>query len=48
MQETSTSREQTQPPPPGFLFDLLFALEDGDNIFLENVSLCLNYTALQP
>jgi hypothetical protein len=47
MQETSTSRQQTQAPPPGFSFGLLFTLADGDKIFHENVRLFLNYMALQ-
>jgi hypothetical protein len=32
----------------GFLLGLLFDPEEGDDIFLRNVSLSLKYTALRP
>jgi hypothetical protein len=32
----------------GFFLGLLFNPEDGGDIFLENVKLSLDYTALQP
>jgi hypothetical protein len=31
-----------------FLIGLLFGLEDGDDMFLRNVVLSLNYTSFQP
>jgi hypothetical protein len=41
-------RENRFPPvSAGFLLDLLIGPEDGGDIFLRNVQLSLNYTALQ-